>query len=293
MTDLDPRLNAFRPDLADATLSGSVNADSFVSPTRARVVRRAAIVRKNPSLQIPRETELLLGEQVNVFEVKNGWAWVQSCTDQYVGYIAAEDLGDSSPAPTHYVVSITSPIHPEPKLKTLPIGLLGFRDQVCVVDQTDKWSMTSEGYWLYTAHLREASALEGHSCDPATTALRFLEVPYLWGGRNGQGVDCSSLVQFALMEAGLPCPRDSDQQERQLGNPVPHLPYERSLKRNDLVFWPGHVGMMVDDTRLIHANATDMAVRLWDLKDVEEHIKNVEATSVTSIKRLSFQDAGS
>ena len=92
--------------------------------------------------------------------------------------------------------------------------------------------------------------------EPIWTSEALIGVPYRWGGRSGDGVDCSGLVQMALAAARIAAPRDSDQQ-RTLGRPV-----ERGcgLARGDLVFFPGHVGMMVDGERLIHANAYWMAV---------------------------------
>jgi cell wall-associated NlpC family hydrolase len=96
--------------------------------------------------------------------------------------------------------------------------------------------------------------------DPAAVALSFLGAPYQWGGRESLGLDCSGLVQQALYACGQACPRDSDMQAA-LGQAV-----ERgALRRGDLVFWKGHVGMMLDGERLLHANAFHMQVQVEPL----------------------------
>ena len=291
MSALDSRLNAYRPDLADAALNGRVSADSFVTPTHARIAKRQTIVRAKPDLSLPRETEYLLGEPVKVFERAEGWAWTQSELDGYVGYVPEVVLTESLPAPTHRVTALTAPVHPAPALKTLPKPSLGFGDLVQVIDVEGKWSQVGPGAWCYTTHLTALDTPSAEPVDPASTALRFLEVPYLWGGRNGQGVDCSSLIQFALQDYGLTCPRDSDQQERQLGGALSmDLPRD-ALQRNDIVFWPGHVGIMIDETRIVHANATDMAVQIWDLAPLETHIQKIEGNPVSSIRRLDLSRA--
>jgi cell wall-associated NlpC family hydrolase len=116
---------------------------------------------------------------------------------------------------------------------------------------------------------------------PADVAERFVGTPYLWGGRDSLGIDCSGLVQQALYAAGLACPRDSDQQA-ELGEAVDR----RALARGDLVFWRGHVGMMLDDARLIHANAHHMAVTVEPLHEAAERIAAKAGGEPTGFRRV-------
>ena len=114
--------------------------------------------------------------------------------------------------------------------------------------------------YLWSRHLEDA-----HSREPDTVAVaeRFLETPYLWGGRTSEGIDCSGLVQTALTAAGVASPRDSDMMEAALGKPIAIDDKETRLKRGDLVFWNGHVGIMRDSVTLLHANG-------WRMKTISE-----------------------
>ena len=115
--------------------------------------------------------------------------------------------------------------------------------------------------WLHSRHL---VSLDYSTRDVVGTAIKFIGVPYLWGGRTAQGVDCSSLVQLAMAMAGIAAPRDADLQEAELGLPVP-MDGEgdfSQLQEGDLVFFPGHVGLFVEGWRFLHANAFDMQVSL-------------------------------
>ena len=96
--------------------------------------------------------------------------------------------------------------------------------------------------------------LERPFSDPATVAQLHFGVPYLWGGNSTLGIDCSGLVAAALRACDIACPADSDMQQQVLGRP-----FEGEYERGDLLFWKGHVGMMVDPETLIHANAHHMA----------------------------------
>lgn len=282
MSQPDPRLNAYRADIADVALKGRVIADRYTDGAAARICLPVVPSRKVPDRARPRDTEYLFGEPVTVFDRGDGWAWVQSSRDRYVGYIEEAALVYGAPAPTHRVHAVRSHLYPAPELKRFALAALPFGAEVTVVDRSGKWAQIADGQWIYDAHLAPLSKLE---TDPVAVALRFLETPYLWGGRSSEGMDCSALIQFALTVCGIDCPRDTDMQEKALGKSVDP---DSGLQKGDLVFWPGHVGIMVDPTRILHSNATDMATGIWDLGTLRDHIQTIENNPVRSVKRLKL-----
>ncbi|MEQ8441875.1 MAG: NlpC/P60 family protein [Alphaproteobacteria bacterium] len=281
MTAPDKRRFAVRADLCEIALKGRIDCPRFVEGDEARIARAVVPSRLEPDRLRPRDTEYLFGEPVRVFDIADGWAWVKSSRDGYVGYIDADALAYEAPEPTHRISAIRSHLYPAPELKRFVTEALSFGCVVTVVDQSGRWSQIADGQWIYSAHLTPISETDE---DPTGVALRFLECPYLWGGRSSEGLDCSALVQFALTACGIDCPRDTDMQEAEVG-----IRIERNkdgLGRGDLVFWPGHVGIMLNGDDILHCNATDMSTRIWPLSSLEAHILKLEGHQVRSIKRV-------
>jgi cell wall-associated NlpC family hydrolase len=225
-------------------------------------------------------SEALLGEEFHVFEVKGKWAWGQLAGDGYVGYVAAGGLAAIEVAPTHGVCVPSTFIFPEASVKSGPVRPAWLNARVTVVGEEGSFARLAGGGYVYRAHL---AGLDDHAADFVAVAERFLNVPYLWGGRTFRGLDCSGLVQTAMHAAGRPCPRDSDMIEATVGEPLPKDRLDL-LRRGDLVFWKGHVGIMVDGVRLLHSNGHHM---LTVIEPIAEAVARIAATGspVTSLRR--------
>lgn len=279
-SSLDPRLTPARADLADVALRGRVEAGRFVEPVLKRVTAPAAPLHRAPSWESGLDTEAVMGDAVRVYAVEDGFAWVQILRDLYVGYLPAEALGDPEPAPTHRVSALRTFLYPAPDLKRPTAAHLSLGARLAVAGREGDYLAVPGGY-VFAGHCRPLDATEP---DFAGTAERLVGTPYLWGGRTTLGLDCSGLVQLCLEQAGLACPRDADQQERGLGQALP-LDMD-GLRRGDLVFWRGHVGMMLDRETLIHANGHHMAVAVEPLDTAVRRILEKSYGPVTALRRL-------
>jgi cell wall-associated NlpC family hydrolase len=263
----DPRLHAYRPDLADVRLEGQVSAARYVEGRPHTVVAALVDVRGAPRDDASQTTQALMGEAAAVFEVKNGWAWCQFERDGYVGYVPADALGQGCLQPTHQVSVPSTFLYPTADLKTAPYAAVYMTTPLAVVEGGEKWSRLADGRYVFTRHIRPFDAV---APEPAAIAVLLEHTPYLWGGRTRFGVDCSGLVQTAFQACGIACPRDTDMMERGFGQP---LTFDAAvLQRGDLVFWKGHVGMMLDGERLIHSNGHHMMTVIEPLPDALKRI---------------------
>lgn len=287
MSELDPRLHAFRADLADAALDGRVSAERFVVGRPAQVASGIAALRRRPEATAPQDTQLLSGETVRVFDSADGWAWVQNDADGYVGYIETAALSDSVAPTTHSVAALRSFLFPAPDLKTPPLDALTMTGAVAVTGDAEKGfvpvRLGKRTGWVYGRHLVPLSQT---APDYVETALRFLGAPYLWGGKDSLGLDCSGLIQVVMQRAGMPCPRDTDMQAAGFGRVVAEGPLTAPAQRGDVIFFPGHVAIALDHTRVVHANAWQMMVGIEPLADLETRVKAESGgTGVTVVRR--------
>lgn len=281
MTVLDSRLHAYRPDLADAALEGRVEAARFVVPKLMQVVEPVISVHKAPRFDAMQLTQALLGETVKLFHEEEGWAFVQLARDGYVGYVNGNALSSVIAEPTHRVAVPSTFMYPDASLKTQPAVPVTLNAQVRVVDESGNYMRLSNGRFVYAAHLKPIGTVES---DFVSVAEMFRHVPYYWGGKSSLGLDCSGLVQVALEACGIAALRDSDMQEASLGTKLMVNDLD-SLKRGDLVFWKGHVGIMTDERTLLHANGHHMMVVAEPLTEAVERIAARDG-AITSILRL-------
>ncbi len=283
MSALDRRLTPWRADVAAKHLEGKVKAARFVDGRAMEVIAPQAPLRREPRPDALLATEALKGERVTVYDANaEGWAWGQLTGDHYVGWLPSAALAPPGPAPTHRVVALRTLVFPGPSIRLPPVEALPFGAALNIARIEERLAITPSGGCVPAAHLAPIGNNEG---DFVAVAERFVGTPYLWGGKTVLGLDCSGLVQIALTACGLPCPRDSDMQERALGGALDHKAASFQLQRGDLIFWAGHVAVARDRDSLVHANAFHMAVVVEPVGEAIARIRGM-GSEIASVRRI-------
>lgn len=269
----DRRLTPFSGRIGHVSLQGL-----DVPLTEGKAARVAAPLA--PLLAAPggaMDRQLIFGDELTVIDQRDGHAFVIAAKDGYCGWLAEGDLAASSPA-THRVASPATHLYPEPRVQAPPLHPLYLNARLTVTGQSGAWAETPDGF-VPLSHL---APLDEPAEDPVAVAESLIGAPYLWGGNSVAGVDCSGLVQLAFHAAGRPCPADSDLQQR-IGSEIPDT---APLKRGDLLFWKGHVALVADPGRILHANGYTMSVAFERLTDAVTRIETHYGGKILARRRV-------
>jgi cell wall-associated NlpC family hydrolase len=246
---MDRRLTPATARMAHHSLIGQIDGRVFTDGAAMSVVLPLVDLLSAPNGA--RDRQLMLGDGFTVIDHEAGQAFGFAAKDGYCGWLPEAALGPKI-SPSHWVATAGTHLYDGPRVQARNLAALPMGARLVVTGQSGTFAETTLGY-VPMVHLH---ILGQHHADPVSVAQMFLGTPYLWGGNSRAGLDCSGLVQGAFLACGRPCPADSDLQQA-LGQPLaPDVP----PRRGDLLFWKGHVAMVVDDARLIHANAHSMDV---------------------------------
>ena len=247
------------------------------------IITSSVIMKSGPSEESSIETECLFGETVEILEECLDWIYCKLTTDGYYGWVRKNSLGKLK-SPTHRVITNRSFVYNEknPKSKCLYYVPLGARLPINNIQfEWAEVSLYGDEIQVGYVPTKHIVCLDHKLGDWVSIAERLAGTPYKWGGRDTFGIDCSALLQLSYQTYGEDIPRNTSQQIKLKKNHIRHID---DLKRGCVVFWKGHVGIMIDKLNCIHANAFHMQTKIEPLSEIIDRMEK----DFSIIKMLDF-----
>ncbi len=213
-------------------------------------------------------TQALYGENFKVLEKHKKWYLIELKDDNYKGWTS--EYNNKIFFETTHIVNVSNTwVLSSPNIKSKPLMKLFSGSKLKVLDFHETWFLVevyknkiTNGY-IPKSHLTK---LNKH-LHWLKIIKQFQNAPYFWGGKTINGIDCSGLLQLGTKFSGLNIPRDTHDQEKYFKNTIfesksDNLKIFSDFKKGDIIFWKGHVAIIINKNKLIHANAHHMKVKI-------------------------------
>jgi cell wall-associated NlpC family hydrolase len=208
-------------------------------------------IRKEPNDKSEMTTQLLFGETFEIIDEQNNWSYIKIIFDSYEGWIDNKSISLISKDVFHQFK--TNPSVVTQNLSNIIIN--DANEQIIlpagstIPNFNSKTFVINNNKYQFVDNIKE-------KIDLVTLLKQFLNTPYLWGGKNPFGIDCSGFVQVVYKILGIKLLRDASQQV----NSGEMVNFISEISAGDLAFFDNeegnitHVGIVLNKNEIIHAS---------------------------------------
>ena len=231
---------------------------------------------KKPSIKSEIVTQMLYGESFSIFKKNNKWLKIKIKEDGYTGYVQNKNFSKFS-EPSHKISILKAKVYKFPNKKKR-INIIPFGSKIKVLEKKNNLLKFSKG-WINKNDVKLISYVEK---DPFKKINIFKNVKYKWGGKSFKGIDCSALIQVFLNFNNKFCPRDAKDQVKYFKKNIKL----KNIKKNDILYWKGHVALAISNRKLIHAYGPMKKTVIMGINETISRIEQTAKLKVIRIKRL-------
>ena len=231
---------------------------------------------KKPSTKSEIVTQLIYGESFSVSQKKNKWLKIKIKEDNYRGYIQRKNYLRYI-KPTHKVNKLNAKIYKSSN-KRVKINELTFGSKIKVTNKKSQFFKFTKG-WV---NKKDVSIISFKEKNTFNKVKIFKNIKYKWGGISFKGIDCSALIQIYLQFNNKFCPRDAKDQVKYFKKNIKL----NSIKKNDIIYWRGHVAVALNKKKLIHAYGPMKKTVIMNIDQTIKLISKTANLNVIGIKRL-------
>ena len=230
---------------------------------------------KNPSRKSEIVTQMVYGDSFLITKKMKKWLKVKIYEDNYKGYVINKNFSHYL-KPSHKIAILKAKIYKFPN-KSIEISSLTFGSKIKILDRKPNFLKFEKG-WISSKDVKPLSYKNKNLFNKINI---FKNIKYKWGGKSFKGIDCSALVQVFLNFNKKYCPRDAKDQQKYFKKNIKL----KNIKKNDLIFWKGHVAIALSNKKLIHAYGPMKRTVIMGINQTIERIKRTANLKVIGIKR--------
>ncbi len=231
---------------------------------------------KKPSIKSEIVTQMIFGDSFSILKRNKKWLKIKIKEDGYKGFIKNKDFPGFL-KPTHKINVLKSKVYKFPN-KRKKVYEISFGSKIKVIENKKNFFRFSRG-WI---NKNEVKPVDYKEKNPFRKISIFKNIKYKWGGKSFKGIDCSALIQIFLNFNNKFCPRDAKDQIKFFKKNIKL----KKIKKNDIIYWKGHVALALSNKKLIHAYGPMKKTVVMGIKQTIKRIEKTAKLKVIGIKRL-------
>ena len=221
-------------------------------------------------------SQILYGEKFKILSKKNNWIKIKTSFDNYIGFIKKSKFNQNF-IPTSKIYKLKTKIFKKINNKFLPTNnFLYFASGIQIKKKNKNYIEFEKNRWI---NINDTKKINHQENNYIKVLKLFLGCKYLWGGKTSKGIDCSALIQIFFYYNRTFFPRDSKDQIK-----FCKKKRNKKLLKGDIIFWKGHVGMCLNQSRFIHAYGPKKRVLIMPINFT---IKVIQKTAKLIVKKIS------
>ena len=222
-------------------------------------------------------TQLLYGDTFKKIKESGSWFKIKNDLDNYKGYIKKRNF-PSNQKNTHKVYNLYANLYSKASTKNKIKKKISFGSKIKVIQEKNIF-YNFDNFWIKKSDLKE---INYKTKDTFKNIKKFINKKYKWGGKHFSGLDCSGLVQLFLNFNNKFCPRDTKDQIKYFKKKI----QLNKIRKNDLIFWQGHVAIITSKKKAIHAYGPLKKVVIMPIQKVIDKIYKTANLNVIGIRRI-------
>ena len=223
-------------------------------------------------------TQLLYGDIFKKIKKNGPWLKIKNDEDNYKGFIKVKKFPQNQKN-SHKIHKLFANLYSQPDKKYKIKKKLSFGSKIKILKKEGQF-YKFDNLWLEKKDLKK---INYNTKDIFKEIRNFINVKYKWGGKYYGGIDCSGLIQLYFNFNNKFCPRDAKDQIKYFKKKIKL----KNIKKNDLIFWKGHVALIISRKKLIHAYGPYKKVVIMPIRKTINLINKTANLNIIGIRRIN------